>query len=147
MMKKPATVALSLLLGACAADVQRDDGPGKELEAVRDFIVVSELEPLKKIRLEDQIKYYYVNDHYVVLPTKRGNYLVEFRGRCTELRAARWSADMVDHRASARLLYADHDSIRGCRINQFYGLPGTMLDELAALGDAPGDSTYLGSSE
>jgi len=141
-MKLQATVALSLLFSACAADVQRD-GPGKELEAVRDFIVVSELEPLKKIRLQDQIKYYYVNDYFVVVPTKRGNYLVEFRGRCSELRRARWTADMVDHRASARHLYADHDTIRGCRIGQFYGLPGQTLDELAALGDAPGDSTYL----
>lgn len=141
-MKLSATVALCLLLSACAANVQHG-GPGKELEAVRDFIVVSELEPLKKIRLQDQIKFYYVNDYFVVVPTRRGNYLVEFRGRCDELRRTRWTADMIDHRTSARLLYADHDTIRGCRIDQFYGLPGQKLDELAALGDAPGDSQYL----
>ena len=142
-MKLPVTVCLSLALCACAGEVTRE-GPGKELEAVRDFVVVGELEPFDKIQLREQIKYYYVNDHYVILPTKRGNYLVEFRGRCSELRRPRWSADMIDHRVSARLLYADHDTIRGCRIDRFYGLPEQKLNELAALGDAPGESTYLG---
>ena len=142
-MKIPATLILILMVSACASDVQREQ-PGKELEAVRDFVVVSQLEAFDKIQMIEQIKYYYVNDHYVVLPTKRGNYLVEFRGRCSELRRPRWSADMVDHRTSARLLYADHDTIRGCRIDRFYGLPEQKLNELAALGDAPGNSTYLG---
>ena len=141
-MRQTAAILLPLLLGACASTQSTVEPPGKELEAVRDFVVVSELEALDKIRLEEQIKYYYVNDHFVVLPTRRGNYLVEFRGACAELRAPRWTADMVDHRASARILYADHDSIRGCRITTFYGLPGQTIDELAALGDAPGGSNY-----
>ena len=142
-MKTLATLVFCVLLGACASNVEHD-APGKELEAVRDFVVVSQLEQFDKIQMVEQIKYYYVNDHYVVLPTKRGNFLVEFRGRCSELRRPRWSADMVDHRTSARLLYADHDTIRGCRIDRFYGLSEQKLNELAALGDAPGNSTYLG---
>ena len=142
-MKLPATVVLSLFLCACAS-TETPDAPGKELEAVRDFVVVSELQAYDKIQMVEQIKYYYVNDHYIVLPTKRGNYLVEFRGRCSELRRPQWSADMVDHRTSARLLYADDDTIRGCRIDRFYSLSEQKLNELAALGDAPGRSTYLG---
>lgn len=142
-MRLPAAIVLPLLLSACAGMQSEVDPPGKELEAVRDFVVVSELEALKKIRLEDQLKYYYVNDHYVVLPTRRGNYLVEFRGACSELRSARWTGDMIDHRTSARLLYADHDTIRGCRITTFYGLSGPKLHELASLGDSPGRASYL----
>ena len=116
-MRLTAAIVLPLLLGACAGShTAPPEPPGTELAAVRDFVIVSELPPLDKIRLEEQIKYYYVNDHFVVVPTRRGNYLVEFRGACAELRAPRWTGDMVDHRASARLLYADHDTIRGCRI-------------------------------
>lgn len=146
-MSRTAAIVLPILLGACAGSQTTVEPPGKELEAVRDFVIVSELEALDKIRLEEQIKYYYVNDHYVVVPTRRGNYLVEFRGACAELRSPRWTGDMIDHRASARLLYADHDTIRGCRITTFYGLPGQKLNELAALGDAPGRSTYLYGEE
>ncbi|MDJ0939455.1 MAG: hypothetical protein QNJ00_06800 [Woeseiaceae bacterium] len=141
-MKLPISILSLLALTACGGQVTTA-GPGKENEAVLDFVATSELPAHEKIQLEEQIKYIYVNDYFVVVPTRRGKYLVEFRGRCSELRRPKWTSDMIDHRVSARLLYADHDTIRGCRIGVFYELSEPKFNELAALGDAPGAESYL----
>jgi hypothetical protein len=131
-----------LVLIACSGTVSKL-GPGKETEAVRDFVVASELQEVNKIRLTNQIKYQYVNDYFIVFPTSRGDYLIEFRGRCSELRNRIWTADMVDIRVSARLLYADYDTLRGCSIARIYELPELQLEELKQLGDAPGNEIFI----
>jgi hypothetical protein len=131
-----------LVLIACSGTVSKL-GPGKETEAVRDFVVASELQEVNKIRLTNQIKYQYVNDYFIVFPTSRGDYLIEFRGRCSELRNRIWTADMVDIRVSARLLYADYDTLRGCSIARIYELPELQLEELKQLGDAPGNEVFI----
>lgn len=131
-----------MALMACATTVE-PVSPGKELEAVRDFVVATELQEVDNFHRYDQIKYLYVNDYYVVVPTKRGDYLVEFRGRCTELRSPRWTSDMIDIRVSARLLYAGFDTIRGCVIGKIYPLSEPQLEELRYLGDAPGNEQFI----
>ena len=141
-MRLHIAVLVLLALSACstAGTVQ---WPGKELEAVRDFVVVTELKEVKKIRLYEQMKYLFVNDFFIVFQTSRGDYLIEFRGRCTELRRRHWTADMIDIRVSARMLYAGHDTIRGCVIGKIFELPEPHLEELRLLGDAPGENQFI----
>lgn len=116
------TISIALLtLAACGGTVTRL-GPGKELEAVHDFVAASQLVEVQRIRLYDQLRWVYVNDHFVVLPERRGNHLVQFCSRCDELRVPQWTGSMVDHRVSARYLYSDHDTIRGCVIRHIYEL-------------------------
>ena len=131
-------VFATLILAACSGTVSKL-GPGKETEAVRDFVVASELEEVTRIRITNQVKYQYVNDYFIVFPTRRGDYLIEFRGRCSELRSRVWTADMVDIRVSTRALYADYDTLRGCSIGTIYELPEAQLEELKQLGDAHHD--------
>ncbi len=137
---------VTLTLTACGGTVTRLS-PGKELEAVNDFVAASQLVEVQRIRLYDQIKWLYVNDHFVVLPERRGHHLIEFRARCDELRERQWTAGMIDHRVSARHLYSDHDTIRGCVIGRIYELSEDQLEELRYLGDAPGEEVFMSSEE
>lgn len=145
-MRIATIVTLLLTLSACGGTVTRL-GPGKELEAVHDYIAAAELVEVQRIRLYDEIKWLYVNDHFVVLPERRGNHLIQFRSRCDELRERQWSAGMIDHRVSARHLYSDHDTIRGCVIHHIYELSDAQLEELRYLGDAPGQEVFMMSEE
>lgn len=141
-MRLHIAVLVALSVGACST-ASTVPWAGKDLEAVRDFVVVAELKQVKKIRLYEQMKYLFVNDFFIVFQTSRGDYLIEFRGRCSELRRRLWTADMIDIRVSARMLYADHDTIRGCVIGKIFELPESQLEELRVLGDAPGEGQYI----
>ena len=137
-MRLHIAVILALAVTGCAisGDVTI---PGKDLEAVRDFVVASELQEINSVRLHEQIKILYVNDYYVILPNRRDKYLIEFRGRCAELRERKWVADMIDVRVNSKMLYSDHDTIRGCVIGTIYEIEESQLEELRVLGDAPGN--------
>jgi len=142
-MRNHIVIATFLLLTACTNSGGTVTAPGKELEAVRDFVVAVELEEVKMIRRSDQLKYLYVNDYFIVLETRRGDFLLEMKGRCTELRRRLWTSDMIDFRVSTRLLYADYDTIRGCGIDTIYILSEAQLEELRVLGDAPGNDVFI----
>ncbi len=137
-MRLHITALTSLTLCGCAMSGEVTS-PGKDLEAVRDFVVASELQEINSVRLNEQIKILYVNDYYVILPNRRDRYLIEFRGRCSELRERKWVSDMIDVRVNAKMLYSDFDTIRGCVIGKIYELEESQLEELRVLGDAPGN--------
>ena len=128
--------------GACSGTVSKE-GPGEEVEGVRDFIASAELVEVDRIRNFEKVTYRYVNDYFVTMPTRRKDYLIEFKSRCTELRRQKWSSDMIDFRVSARVLHADFDTIRGCKIDRIYELSDAQLAELQRLGDAPGEEVFL----
>ena len=142
-MRNPIAVVTLLLLTACTNSGGTVTAPGKELEAVRDFVVAVELEEVKMIRRWEQLKYLYVNDYFIILQTRRGDYLVEMKGRCSVLQSRNWTSDMIDIRVSTRILYADFDTIRGCGIGSIYILPEAQLEELRVLGDAPGNDVFV----
>lgn len=136
------TALIVLALSACATPVDRIS-PGKDVEAVRDFVAAGEMQELNSVRLVEQIRVQYVNDYFVVIPTRRDQYLVEFRGRCSGLRERKWVSDMIDIRVHSRMLYSDHDTIRGCVIGNLYELSDSQLEELKSMGDAPGDEVSV----
>ena len=137
---------VTLIISACGGTVERV-APGKELEGVRDFITAEELAEVERIRLYDQVKWLYVNDHFVLLPQRQNTHLIEFRGRCDELRQSRWSSGMIDIRVTARYLYSDHDTIRGCVIGRIYEISDAQITELSMLGDAPGPEVFVTNEE
>ena len=91
--------------------------------------------------------YTYVNDRYVVIPTRRGDYLIEFRRDCYELRRSKFTQDMIDRRDNQNILRARFDTIRGCVIATMYEISDLQREELRNLGDAPGDEIYLPEEE
>jgi len=146
-MRNPIAVVTLLLLTACTNSGGTVTAKGKELEAVRDFVVAVELEEVHMIRRWEQLKYLYVNDYFIILQTRRGDYLVEMRSRCAVLQSRKWTSDMIDLRTTTRILYADFDTIRGCGIGTIYILPEAQLEELRVLGDAPGNDVFIPPAE
>jgi hypothetical protein len=134
-----AMFGLMFVLGGCNLNPFQEE----ENEAVLDFIYTSDLQEVDSIRFFQQYTYTYVNDQYVTIPTSSGDYLVEFTRSCPELRQNRFTPEMVDYRDDNRTLRARYDTIRGCRIGKIYEVTAAQAQELADLGDAPGEDIYL----
>jgi Family of unknown function (DUF6491) len=138
MNRKLILPAALLMVGCSSTSTQP-----QEIEAVRDFVAATELEEVNEIRLTETLSYTYVNDRYVTVPTRRGDYLVELRRDCFELRRNNFTPEMVDVRDNRNVLRARFDTIRGCYIGTIYEITEAQREELRNLGDAPGDEIYL----
>lgn len=137
-MKTTITALVAVTLTACATEYDT-----QEIEAVRDYIVATELKEVDQIRFFSQMSYTYLNDRFVLVPTRRGDYLLEFRRNCRELRKTDFTWDMVDRRDNQNTLRAGFDTIRGCVIGAMYEITDDQREELQALGDAPGDEVFI----
>ncbi len=138
-MKTRACLLAIIAVGGCSMTPQTP----REIEAVRDFVVAAELEEVTEIRLSRQMSYTHLNVRFVTIPTRRGDYLVEFQRDCRELNRIDITPEMVDIRANQHVLRAKFDTIRGCRIDRIYEISEAQSEELKVLGDAPGDEFFL----
>ena len=138
-MNRKLILPAALLMAGCSSTSTQP----KEIEAVRDFVVAAELPEVSEIRLSETLSYTYVNDRYVTVPTRRGDYLVELRRDCLELRRSTFTPEMVDVRTNQNVLQARFDTIRGCQIGTIYEITEGQREEIRSLGDAPGDDIYL----
>lgn len=119
----------------------------QEIEATRDFIVANQLEEVDDFRLHERLSYHYLNDNFVSVDTRRGDYLLEFHTRCRAFTTQDFTRDMVDVRRDPSRIRARFDTLRGCRIDKIYKITDEQRKELRALGDAPGDETFLPDQE
>lgn len=140
-MKRIAILFAALTLSACVTGYDP-----QEIEAVRDYVAANQLEEVDKIRRNDQASYTYLNDYFVIMPSRREDYLAEFVSECRELRE-RFDRSMADARNDTIWIRARFDTIRGCRIGKFYAINEAQAIELRELGDAPGDETFLPEDE
>ena len=104
----------------------------QETLAVRDFVVVSELESVDYIRLYRQLYYTYVNDHFLTVSVGSRHYLIEFGTRCRALRSENFTPSMVDNRHDPSYLRT-RDTIRGCPVDRIYEATAEQLKEIKAL--------------
>jgi hypothetical protein len=135
---KPWALGAAALLTACATPYNP-----QETEAVRDYIVANQLPEVDEIYLVRSESYSYVSDEYVMMPTSRGDYLVEFARPCRDLRRLDFTSEMVDRRTHGNRIQARYDTIRGCWIQTIYQLSDEQGKEILSLGDAPGDEVFL----
>jgi hypothetical protein len=129
-MNKQLLVLVALFLGACASHGE-EEGP----DAIDDFIEVSDLEEVSVIRSYDRFDRVELNDHYVILTTGKGQYLLAYYGRCTEIVGQRQRPDV---RRDAHAIYAKSDTFHGCRIKAIYPISEAQEGELVEMGRAPG---------
>ncbi len=129
-MKSASIVCTVLLVSACAAT-----GPDRDT-AVRDFIAVNELSEADRIETTSRDSQDLIGDRFLVYMTRRGSYLIEFNSPCRAIRERRI---VPDTRWDARYIRPRVDTLSGCQIKRIYSLSESQYDELANLGDAPGD--------
>lgn len=121
--------ALAMFSSGCTST------PTLEDTAVEDFIRISELESVDKIRTESRDSWQVLNTRYIIYETRRGSYLVQFRRECYDIDG---NIVVADRRWESNVIRARFDTIRGCSIAAIYGLNEEQAIELEELGDAPG---------
>lgn len=124
-------LALAMLLGGCATS-----SDPAVTDAVNDYIEAAELETQDHIRTYGDYSFQAISQLYVILETRREEFLVEFTRRCRELDELPVTPD---YRVDANVLRARFDTIRGCRIGKIYAIDKGQAEELRNLGEAPGD--------
>ena len=120
-------IAAVVLLTGCGTMVVP-----QEVRAVRDFVVVSDLEQVDNIRLYRQLHYTYVNEYFLTVSVGNRHYLVEFGSRCRALHSEVFTPAMVDHRFDPSYL-RERDTIRGCPVNRIFEATAEQLKEVKAL--------------
>lgn len=117
------------LLQACAPHQVAEENV-----AIDDFIVVSELEPIRVIRYRRHYHYTQLTEHYIVLKTRDDYYLVEFKRRCRELNMLPVTPD---ERYETNTLRSGVDTIRGCYIGRIFAIDKGQAEELENIGTGP----------
>ncbi len=122
-------VLTAVLWQGCATPQVADENV-----AIDDFIVVSELEPLKVARFRHHYSYKQLTEHYVVLNARDDYYLVGFKRRCRELNMRPIEPDVRYERNTLRV---GADTIRGCYINSIFSIDRAQAEELEHIGQGP----------
>lgn len=126
------TAIAALLLGACAASETEEASP----DAIDDFIHVSELEQVRKIRTVEQVEQSVLNDNYVIVKSGRDQYLLSYRRPCPDVYDR---TRHPDYRSDPRAIWADRDTFRGCRIKSIYPVSEAQVAELEQMARLPGE--------
>lgn len=108
-----------------------------ETQTVQDYVEVGELEDVQYVRVYNHDSWSYLTDHFIIYKARDGEYLVEFRRRCRELRDN--TRITGDHRYDHNRMRVNEDTIRGCRIAKIYPLTEAQATELRNLGVGPGE--------
>ena len=126
---------LFLLLGTILAACAGSREPRPDVLAVKDFIEVSGLEEVARIRSDRSSGFDELNLRYIIYSTRRQDYLIEFNRDCWEIRE---TFDIqADHRQDPNYIRPRVDTIRGCRIDRAFEVNEGQVEELKAMGEAP----------
>ena len=131
-MKRYAALIFLMFLAACAATGQEE-----RINAVKDFVEVNELEQTDKIRTFDQLDQHVLNERYVIVSTRREQYLLEYPYPCRDDPMTR--RPRPDIRRDSSAIYAGSDTFRGCQIRALYPITEDQAEELKNIGEAPGE--------
>ena len=125
-------ISIAILAG-CASSGETNT---RDIEqAVRDFIAVRQLEPVRSIRTANDDQWQDIDQNFVLYLKRREAFLFEFTRRCYELYE---SPVVPDVRKGGNTIYAGSDTLRGCRIAKIYPLTEDEVAELRAIGESPG---------
>ena len=131
-MKRYAILFVLMFLAACASTGQEE-----RVNAVKDFIEVNELAKADGIRTFDQLGQHVLNERFVIVSTRREQYLLEYPYPCRD--------DPLTHRPKpdvrrdSNAIYAGSDTFRGCQIRAIYPITEDQAEELKNMGKAPGE--------
>jgi hypothetical protein len=131
-MKNYTLVIAAALLGACTATEPKDERP----DAIDDFIHVSELEEVRRVRTKDRVDQTVLNDNYVIVESGRETYLLSYLSPCPDVYDRR---RQPDYRSDPNAIWVDRDTFRGCRIKAAYPITDAQVLELKEMARLPGE--------
>ena len=131
-MKAPTLIVTALALAACATSHQEE-----RINAVKDFVAVNDLPTTESISTFEQLDQEVLNDEYVIVSTRRDQWLLEYAYRCVEDPITQ--RPRADVRRDRSRIYAGADTFRGCQIRALYPISEEQARELRELGKAPGE--------
>jgi hypothetical protein len=126
-MRTAVIVAWLALVAACAGTPEMP----ADVQAVRDYVEVSELGETDRIRTHGSDAWSPATHYFALYKSRDGWYLLEFTRNCRELTDnTRVTADRrYDHNVMRRGI----DTLRGCRIDRMYSLTDAQAGEIEAL--------------
>ncbi len=132
---------IAVLLTGCAGwqDKPEEDrrppgGPGRaSAEELREYIDKVQPEAVHVVLFKEPLRWRVVNYYFVIMKTRDGPHLVELSWECKDVGSNQIFSDMADRREKRGILRANVDTLRGCRIENFYKLPD--VDAVEAEGD------------
>ena len=135
MRIKLVVLLAAFLLGACGAikpspsepedDMQQPPGAAgvASAEELRIYIEQMKPEAVSHIRYVEPLRWRALNPFYAITETRNGPHLIEMSWECKELMSQELYMDMADRRSKRGILRARIDTLKGCRIANFYKLP------------------------
>ncbi len=129
------TLFVVLLMG-CASDKPEEDrrppgGPGRaSAEELREYLDKVQPEAVHVVRFKEPLRWKAINYYFAIMETRDGPHLVELSWECKDVGSNQIFSDMADRREKRGILRARVDTLRGCRIENFYKLPETGAVEL-----------------
>ena len=129
-MNKALLLIAALSIAACAATDEE-----KSPDAIIDFIEVNDLEEVSVIRSYKGFGQSVLNDRYVIVTTRKEQYLLAYAYRCSEFNEATREPDV---RSEPHAIHAKSETFRGCRIKALYPISKGQQQELEEIGQAPG---------
>lgn len=133
-MKQVCIIVLAAAIAACASSGERVSQD--RVQAIRDLIVVRELNEVDKLRSTTNDSFDELDPRFVIYKGSRDkNYLIEFARPCHELREY---PVVADTRYESNTIRARFDTLRGCRIDKMYEISEADIAELEQIGESPG---------
>jgi hypothetical protein len=125
---RTAVFAASLaLVAACAGTPEIPS----DVQAVRDYVEVAELEQADRIRTHGSDEWSPATHYFALYESRDGWYLLEFSRNCREL--TDHTRVTPDRRYDHNVMRRGIDTLRGCRIDRMYPLTEAQALEIDAL--------------
>jgi hypothetical protein len=127
IMRTTIFAASVALLAGCAGTPETP----AELEAIRDYVAVGELEQTDSIRTHGSDKWVPATDYYALYQGRDGWFLLEFSRICREMTDN--TRITPDRRYDYKTMRRGIDTLRGCRIDHMYPLTEAQAEEIETL--------------
>jgi hypothetical protein len=126
-MRKAVFAASLALVAACAGTPEIPS----DVQAVRDYVEVAELEQADRIRTHGSDEWSPATHYFALYESRDGWYLLEFSRNCREL--TDHTRVTPDRRYDHNVMRRGIDTLRGCRIDRMYPLTEAQALEIDAL--------------
>ena len=134
MIRSARTMTLLCVLVLAAACAGTSETP-PNLQAIRDYVEVGELQDVDHIRTHRNDAWHPATLHFAIYNGRDGYFLLAFNRVCREMVDS--TVVTPDRRYDRNIMRRGSDTLRGCRIDRIYPLTEAQAQEIEALANIP----------